>query len=49
MKAGFVTGKDLNLFNRCFKLGVGDQLVYYQDIFLRKSPELLPGEAQIPA
>ena len=28
IKAGFVTGKDLNLFNRCFKLGVGDQLVY---------------------
>ena len=29
-KAGFVTGKDLNLFNRCFKLGVGDQLVYFK-------------------
>jgi len=28
MKAGFVTRKDLNLFNRCFKPGVGDQLVY---------------------
>jgi hypothetical protein len=30
MKAGFLTGKDLNLFNSCFKLGIGDQLVYYE-------------------
>ena len=25
-----MTGKDLNLFNSCFKLDVGDQLVYYE-------------------
>ena len=27
IKAGFVTGKNLNLFNCCLKLGVGEQLV----------------------
>ena len=30
MKSGFVTGKDLNLFNRCFRLGVENQVVYYK-------------------